>query len=145
MLLSINELEKDIKYRFNKEKDSVYFGIGKTEYIYKFDRLILQIGHYKDHSKSYRLIFNGVESCRITQESYTHKFDEEIFEGFGFFWQIKNSRFKEDFNSWSTYEGFYSLEKYNNLKSYRIIGQNNFVDILTTEEPIIELIEAESK
>ena len=89
------------------------------------------------------MTFNNVESCRITEERYIHEFKEEIFEGFSFFWLIKNSRFKNDFNSWSLYERIFDAKQFNNLKAYRVGGQNNFIDILTTEEPLIEIVEAE--
>jgi len=147
MQLSIDQLKIDIANRFGKEISGTYFGIEKTEYIYKFDRLILQIVHYKDNDNQrvYRLTFDEVVSCRITQETYIHEFKEEIWEGFSFFWINKNSRFKKDFNSWSTYEGIFGTEQFNNLKAYRVGGQNNFIDILTTEEPIIELIETENQ
>ena len=145
MQVSLEELKKDIKKRFGKELDGTYFGIEKTEYIYRFDRLILQLLHYRDNANNrvYRLTFDKVASCRITQESYIHAFEEEIWEGFAFFWINKNSRFKKDFNSWSTYEGIFGAEQFERLKAYRVGGQNNFVDILTTEEPIIEIVETE--
>lgn len=144
MQLTIIELQEDIINRFGQEDSSIYFGIEETAYLHKHNRLIFQIFHYRDNDNNrvYNLTFNEVASCRITQESYTHKFNEETFEGFAFFWRIKNSRFKKDFNSWSTYEGIFGLEQYNNLKSYRIIGQNNFIDVLTTEAPLIELVHA---
>lgn len=43
MQLSIEELKEDIEKRFAKENSGTYFGIEKTEYIYKFNRLVLQI------------------------------------------------------------------------------------------------------
>lgn len=143
MQITIIELKEDIISRFGREDKTFHFGIEETAYRDMGNRLTFQVFHYKDNDNNwvYKLIFKDVQSCRITQESYIHEFEEEVFEGFAFFWQIQNSRFKKDFNSWGTYEGVYGLEKYNNLKSYRIIGQSNFIDVLTTGEPLIELIE----
>lgn len=145
MQLSIDKLKKDIENKFGKEIDGTYFGVDKTEYVYKFNRLIINVGHYKDNDneRTYKLTFNDVVSCRITQESYIHEFEEEIWEGFSFFWINKNSRFKKEFNSWSTYEGICGTEKFDNLKAYRVGGQNNFIDILTTEIPIIEIVKTD--
>lgn len=145
MNLTQDNLQIHLKNRFGKETSCTYFGLDDTTYVYKFDRLILKIGHYKDNTNnhSYKISFENVASCRITEESYIHEFKEEIYEGFSFLWQVKNSRFKREFGAYSLYQALHGADRFQNLKCYRVVAQNNFIDVLTTKEPIIELIEAE--
>lgn len=145
MKISIEDLKNDINARFKGKTDSAYFGVLETIYNYKEDSLSLKVAHYLDNDsgKVYRLTFDNVACYRVADERYKNEFKEEEFDGFSFLWQIKKSQFREDFNSWSIYEKIHGSEQFRGLKCYRIIGQNSFVDILTTEEPIIELIEDE--
>jgi len=145
MKISIQDLKNDINARFGGETDSACFGVVETIYNYKEDSLSLKVAHYLDNDsgKVYKLTFDNVACYRVADERYKNEFKGEKFEGFSFFWQIEKSQFREDFNSWSIYEKIHGSEQFRKLKSYRIIGQNSFVDILTTEEPMIELKEDE--
>lgn len=140
MKVLIKNFQSHLIEEYGNETSSTYFGITETHYIYKFDRLIVKIGHYRDVKQEYQLIFDDVVSCKITEESYSHTHEKESYEGFAFLWQIRNSKFKEDLIVNSIFQTLHGVEKSNSLKSYRIIGQNNFIDVLTAEEPIIEIV-----
>ncbi len=142
-MISIDELEKDINTRFGNENFAIYFGIGPVFYQSNPEKLIVTLGHYSSQDLEYKLTFSDVYSYRLIQESYFTYFEEDEYKGFSFFNYADNSRFKQDLvKNFSL--GFSlgdNIEKINEIKNYRLLAQNNFIDILTTLEPMIEIIE----
>ncbi|WP_316801656.1 hypothetical protein [Pedobacter nototheniae] len=144
MKIHIEDLEIDLKERFQKEINYWYFEIIDIFYS-GFDSVSIAIGHYSDQKFNYKFDFSGVYSYRIIQESYYNSaFSDENYHGSSFLQIADTTRYKNDILI-NTLLGeiMSSSQDIHKIKTYRLICHNSFIDVLTSKEPIIEVVETE--
>lgn len=142
MKVLIENLEINIKQRFPTERNYWYFEI--TDVIFGgYDNLQVSIGHHSDKEFRYKLSFSAVYSSRIIQESYyPGPFSDEDFLGCSFLQTATISRYKNDLLNNTLLGDLASLDqKTHKIKTFRLITQNNIIDVLSEHEPVIEYVE----
>lgn len=142
---TISELKQELLKRFG-EKDivSFYFGIDSFHYDFKTHSITVEVVHFANPNLIYQFVFPGVHSYKLMREEYIEFYDDEKWEGASFYGISNHSRF-EDFCFKDSLFAVQYLEvmdkSRSSIKTHRIAGQNDFLDVLTDEEPLISIID----
>ncbi|WP_316768474.1 hypothetical protein [Pedobacter frigiditerrae] len=136
-IITIKQLQQDISTRFKSENSYTYFGIDTINYEFKFNSLLITVGHFTNNNLYYRFTFKDVIAYTVIEEFFLKFNEKEEFETFAFFGISKNSNFKNNIAPDGLFEPY--LDGKLEIKTYRIFAQNNFIDIITKIEPLIEV------
>lgn len=141
---TIIELKKELVKRYGEKKIAGFsFGIDNLQYDFKTYSITIDVVHYTNPNLIYQFVFPGVHSYKLMREEYAQSFEDEKWEGAGFYGISNHSRF-EDFcfeNSLFAVQYLEVREKSrSSIKTHRIAAQNDFLDVLTDNEPIITIL-----
>ncbi|QNN42383.1 hypothetical protein [Pedobacter roseus] len=130
MRLEISELKSYMEEHFPKST-YIDFGIDKMEYDMPKRRLQITLAHYKRGSPEFIFTFKDVQGYSLIQEIF---FQGDNFEWLGLLGVSKES----SFTKFIAPEKSYPLEMLN-LRSFRVLSQNNIMDVVCREEIEIKI------
>ncbi|BBM84502.1 hypothetical protein [Candidatus Uabimicrobium amorphum] len=128
----------------NTCKCAKFYEFGIDEVIFNHDEqdplVVIKMGHYK--CGDFEIIFKEVLHHSIMSESYIYMHDEDHWQEKSFIAQAKTSQYAKFIGSYTLL--YSQLEVHDidesQLKHFRVLSQNFFVDILTTEIPQFKMI-----
>lgn len=143
-ITSILELNQDLLKRLGDKENLAYcFAIDNFHYDFKTYSITIEVVHYSNPNLIYQFVFPNVHSYKLMREEYLEFYDDEDWNGISFYAVSKHSRFEEFCFSNSLFAVQYLevMDKdRSSLKTHRIAGQNEFLDILTDGEPLVTVL-----
>jgi hypothetical protein len=144
MIVSIQELRKDLLNRFNKTNGSE-FGVTKIDFPLKLEGLIINLEHYSAPDITYRISFPKILSYVVLQEYLQENSREGVIflDNFSspILNQLEGTKYLEYLHNCTDLKIFFEDEALKRIKQYAVYTQNVMIDIVTDQIPIIEIIE----
>jgi|GEM_PF-5640842 len=128
------------KFSFSKYYE---FGLEKCQFNSdeKSPELEIVISHFSISNFNLKFLFKNVLAYNLLDESNVYFYDDEIWDEYCFIYQFKKSKYLNFLYSSTLLTNYIENCKYENVNHFRILTQNFYIDIISTFDPEITLID----